>query len=106
MIEGLRRRVDLVVVVRAGEADELDNIIIEPASVDGQEHAAVLKPVAAGVQAHNFIRAGRRFVLDDLQHPFIHQILNELGAGALVLDQDLCRAKPFRMSNDRTLEMG
>jgi hypothetical protein len=52
----------LVVVFCAREADELDDIVIEPGSIDRQEDTAVLEPVAARVQPHD----DGRHIGDDL----------------------------------------
>ena len=50
MIRGLSGLIDLVVVFCAREADELDDIVIEPGSIDRvPDRAAVGRAAAAGV---------------------------------------------------------
>jgi hypothetical protein len=102
MVQGLCGRVDLVVVLRSWEADKLCHIFVEPCPAAGQEHAAALEPVAAGVQAHDLVGARRRLVFDDLMDAFVTQVLDELNPGAFVLDDFSPKAASADPTNTRT----
>lgn len=64
------------------------DVIGKPRRNPGQEYAAIFEHRSLRVQAHNFIGAGRGFVFGDAIYEFGFQVLDELRAGCLVLDQD------------------
>jgi hypothetical protein len=64
----------------AWKADELKDVLVQPGGVARQDHTAAFEPVAAGVQAHDLVGAGRWFVLDDLPDAVVLKILDELSA--------------------------
>ena len=80
VVERLSGRVDPVVVFCAWKADELEDVLVQPGGVARQDHPPAFEPVAAGVQAHHLVGAGRRFVLGDLPDAVVLKILDELSA--------------------------
>ena len=85
-IEGLGGGVRLVVVPCLGEGGELVEVIGEPGGIGGEVDEAARDHGGLRVQAHDFVARGR--VGGDGVEPFGDELLDQLGAGGLVLDED------------------
>ena len=63
-MQGLRGRVDLVVVLRAGKPDKLDDVLAKPGSIegilDGQSRSIPLPRIPHAAAAARLLRAPRR----------------------------------------------
>ena len=88
VIEKLRGGIDLVFVSSSREAGQFMDVIRKPRRSPGQEYAAIFEHRSVSMQAHNFVGAGRWSVFSDAIYEFGFQVLDKLGAGRLVLDQD------------------
>ena len=89
VVEGLGGGVDLVVELAAEEAEELLFIVGQPGCLGGQQHLACLEGGALGVQPEDLVGAGRRRVGFYLPGQGRLEVLDQLRAGGLVLDQDM-----------------
>jgi len=84
-IEHLGGRVDLVVVLAARQRRQLMEVFGEPPRLLGQVDKAVLDHRDLGVHPHDLV--GGRLVAANSMATVIDQVLDQLGARGLVLDQ-------------------
>src|SRR5208337_3983663 len=102
--QNLRGRVDLVVVAGSGKGRELRDVVGEPGRLVRQPQEAVLDHSRLGVQAHDLVAV--RLHARHVRHPRLDQLLDELRARGLVLDQDGLRAEELVLLGDGALELG
>src|SRR6516162_11054154 len=91
-IEKLRGRIDLVVVLAFWEDNHLMEVLGEPRRVFGNTDEAVLDHRGLRMHAHDLV--GGRLVPRHTIAAILDQLLYQLGARSLVLDQHDIRSKP------------
>ncbi len=94
----------MIIVTAGGERRELADTIGEPGSFGGQVNEAAFDDRAVGVQPHDlvaFVREAR-----DAGEAGFAQVLDQLRAGGLVLDEDRRSLKPPIQFDDGALQGG
>src|SRR6516164_2628791 len=103
-VEHLCGRIDLVVVPAIREGAQLVQILGEPRCRVGEVDKAVFDHCRLRVHAHDLVEL--RLVAGHRVEAFGDQLLDQLGARGLVLDQYDTRAKPLVLRAHRALELG
>src|SRR6516165_2315755 len=103
-IEKLRGRIDLVVVLAFWEDDHLMEVLGEPRRVFGNTDEAVLDHRGLRMHAHDLV--GGRLVPRHTIAAILDQLLYQLCAGSLVLDQHDIRSKQALLLAHGAFECG
>src|SRR5271163_2623258 len=103
-VQHLRSRVDLVVVPASRKSRQLVQVFGEPSRLSGEVNKAVLDHRGLRVHPHDLV--GLRLVAGDGVQAFVDQLLDQLGAGGLVLDQDHARLEGLALLAHRALQLG
>src|SRR5215472_7649270 len=102
-VQKLRGRVDLVVVFAVGEHRQLMEVFGEPGRVLGNADKAVLDHRGLGMHAHDLV--GGWLIPGHTITALPDQLLDQLGARSLVLDQHNIRPEQPLLLPDRALEV-
>jgi hypothetical protein len=101
-VQELGRRIDLIVVLSFRKHRQLVEVLVESRRRLGDADETMLDHCGLRVQAHDLL-AGR-LVAGDAVAAVVDQLLDQLGAGRLVLDQHNIRSEQAVLFAHRALE--
>src|SRR3569833_1876053 len=105
MVERLRGRIDLVVVLGSGKTCQLADVVCQPRRGAGKEYLTIFESHRLSIEAHELIGAAWRRIWFNSALSDSLQFLNQLGTRGFVLDQDDARIVLLRLCQNPALQI-